>query len=215
MMVGDGINDAPSLASATIGVSVNSGTDIAGDSADVILMQDDLSKIVLLFNISKKTVRIIKQNLFWAFIYNIIMIPIAAGVFSNLGLYKMAPWMGSAAMALSSVFVVLNALRINLFNPYRVKIYKKRAKIPTIFENKDICESPLMEENKMEVTLKVEGMMCQHCVMHVKKALEGIDGVTAADVSLEKNEAKVTLSKPVENEIFKKAIEDAGYELVG
>ena len=143
------------------------------------------------------------------------MIPIAAGVLSGVGVYNLLPWMGSAAMALSSVFVVLNALRINLFNPYKAKIYKKKIKVPDVLENRDICELPVMEENEMEVTLKVSGMMCQHCVMHVKKALEAVDGVAAVEVSLEKNEAKVTLSKPVDNAVFKKAIEDAGYELVG
>ena len=143
------------------------------------------------------------------------MIPIAAGALTGVGVYNLLPWMGSAAMALSSVFVVLNALRINLFNPYKAKIYEKKNKVPAILNSEDICELPIMEESKMEVTLKVNGMMCQHCVMHVKKALEAVDGVSTVDVSLEKNEAKVTLSKPVDNAVFKKAIEDAGYELVG
>lgn len=215
IMVGDGINDAVALTSADIGIAIGNGSDVAIESANIVLMKSSLNDAYGAIRLSQYVYLNIKENLFWAFIYNIIMIPIAAGALTGLGVYNLLPWMGSAAMALSSVFVVLNALRINLFNPYHAKIYKRKAKVPAILENKDICELPLMEENKMEVTLKVEGMMCQHCVMHVKKVLEGIDGVTAADVSLEKNEAKVTLSKPVENEVFKKAIEDAGYELVG
>ena len=215
IMVGDGINDAVALTSADIGIAIGNGSDVAIESANIVLMKSSLNDAYGAIRLSQYVYLNIKENLFWAFIYNIIMIPIAAGVLSGIGVYNLLPWMGSAAMALSSVFVVLNALRINLFNPYKAKIHKKKTKVPAILVNKNICELPIMEERKMEVTLKVNGMMCQHCVMHVKKALEAVDGVTSVEVSLEKNEAKVTLSKPVDNAVFKKAIEDAGYELVG
>ena len=215
IMVGDGINDAVALTSADIGIAIGNGSDVAIESANIVLMKSSLNDAYGAIRLSQYVYLNIKENLFWAFIYNVIMIPIAAGALTGVGVYNLLPWMGSAAMALSSVFVVLNALRINLFNPYKAKIYKKKNKVPTILNSEDICELPIMEESKMEVTLKVNGMMCQHCVMHVKKALEAVDGVSTVDVSLEKNEAKVTLSKPVDNAVFKKAIEDAGYELVG
>ena len=215
IMVGDGINDAVALTSADIGIAIGNGSDVAIESANIVLMKSSLNDAYGAIRLSQYVYLNIKENLFWAFIYNLIMIPIAAGALTGVGVYNLLPWMGSAAMALSSVFVVLNALRINLFNPYKAKIYKKKNKVPAILNSEDICELPIMEESKMEVTLKVNGMMCQHCVMHVKKALEAVDGVSTVDVSLEKNEAKVTLSKPVDNAVFKKAIEDAGYELVG
>ena len=215
IMVGDGINDAVALTSADIGIAIGNGSDVAIESANIVLMKSSLNDAYGAIRLSQYVYLNIKENLFWAFIYNVIMIPIAAGALSGVGVYNLLPWMGSAAMALSSVFVVLNALRINLFNPYKAKIYKKKNKVPAILNSENICELPIMEESKMEVTLKVNGMMCQHCVMHVKKALEAVDGVSTVDVSLEKNEAKVTLSKQVDNAVFKKAIEDAGYELVG
>ena len=215
IMVGDGINDAVALTSADIGIAIGNGSDVAIESANIVLMKSSLNDAYGAIRLSQYVYLNIKENLFWAFIYNVIMIPIAAGALTGVGVYNLLPWMGSAAMALSSVFVVLNALRINLFNPYKAKIYKKKNKVPAILNSENICELPIMEESKMEVTLKVNGMMCQHCVMHVKKALEAVDGVSTVDVSLEKNEAKVTLSKQVDNAVFKKAIEDAGYELVG
>ena len=215
IMVGDGINDAIALTSADIGIAIGSGSDVAIESANVVLMKSTLNDAYGAIRLSQYVYLNIKENLFWAFIYNLLMIPIAAGVLSGIGVYKLAPWMGSAAMALSSVFVVLNALRINLFKPYKAKLRGKTPQIPTIFANNNICEINQKENESMELTLKINGMMCQHCVMHVRKALEAVDGVESVDVSLEKNEAKLSLSKEVSRDVFKKAIEDAGYELVG
>ena len=205
MMVGDGINDAVALTSADVGMAIGQGSDVAIESADVVLMKSNLLDAYAAIRLSQYVYLNIKENLFWAFIYNLIMIPIAAGAFSLLGLYKVMPWMGSAAMACSSVFVVLNALRINLFNPY--KKHKKKKKvydISSILEEKEI--------NNMEKVIKVKGMMCMHCVTHVKAALEKVDGVSSANVSLEKEEAVVTLTKEVDEEVLKQAIRDAGYE---
>ena len=215
IMVGDGINDAIALTSADIGIAIGNGSDVAIESANVVLMKSTLNDAYGAIRLSQYVYLNIKENLFWAFIYNLLMIPIAAGVLSGIGVYKLAPWMGSAAMALSSVFVVLNALRINLFNPCKAKLRAKTLQIPTIFANNNICEINQKENENMELTLKIDGMMCQHCVMHVRKALEAVDGVESVDVSLQNNEAKVSLSKEVSRDVFKKAIEDAGYELVG
>ena len=215
IMVGDGINDAIALTSADIGIAIGNGSDVAIESANVVLMKSTLNDAYGAIKLSQYVYLNIKENLFWAFIYNILMIPIAAGVLSGIGVYKLAPWMGSAAMAMSSVFVVLNALRINLFSPYRAKKHAKTPQIPTIFVNNNICEINQKEKENMEVTLKINGMMCQHCVMHVKKVLETVDGVQSVEVSLEKNEANVSLTKEVSRDVFKKVIEDAGYELVG
>ena len=142
------------------------------------------------------------------------MIPIAAGVFSMLGLYKLAPWMGSAAMALSSVFVVLNALRINLFHPYKKKNRHKEVKVPDELINYNNCKIDKKEESKMQKVLKIDGMMCMHCVAHVKEALEGIKGVRSVEVSLDKGEATVELNKEVKDKVFVSAIEKAGYKVV-
>ena len=204
MMVGDGINDAVALTSANVGMAIGQGSDVAIESADVVLMKSTLMDAYAAIRLSQYTYLNIKENLFWAFIYNIIMIPIAAGAFSMLGLYKVAPWMGSAAMAMSSVFVVLNALRINLFRPY--KNHKRNRKVYDI--------STILEERNenMTVVIKVKGMMCMHCVAHVKSALEKVDGVTSVDVSLDEGEARVTLSKEVDEEVLKAAIREAGYE---
>ena len=205
MMVGDGINDAVALTSADVGMAIGQGSDVAIESADVVLMKSTIMDAYAAIRLSKYVYLNIKENLFWAFVYNIIMIPIAAGAFSMLGLYKLMPWMGSAAMACSSVFVVLNALRINLFKPYKKhKKNKKVCDISTILEKK--------EENNMEKVIKVKGMMCMHCVAHVKAALEKVDGVSSAEVSLEKEEAKVLLNKEIDEEVLKQAIRDAGYE---
>lgn len=214
MMVGDGINDAIALTSSDIGMAIGNGNDVAIDSADVVLMKSDLKDSYAAIRLSQYVYLNIKENLFWAFIYNLVMIPIAAGVFSALGLYKLAPWMGSAAMALSSVFVVLNALRINLFNPYKRKVKHKEVKVPEELLNYNNCKIDNKEEVAMQKVLKIEGMMCMHCVAHVKEALEGIKGVKSVEVSLDKGTAILELEKEVKDKVFIKAIEKAGYKVI-
>jgi len=214
MMVGDGINDAIALTSSDIGIAIGYGNDIAIDSSSVVLMKSNLNDVYSSIRLSEYVYLNIKENLFWAFIYNLVMIPIAAGVFSGLGLYKLAPWMGSAAMALSSVFVVLNALRINLFNPYKKTIRHKEVKIPDELVSYNQCDINKKENKNMTKVIKIEGMMCQHCVAHVKEALEGIKGVKSVNVSLNDNNATLELEKEIKDKVFIKAIEKAGYKVV-
>ncbi len=212
MMVGDGINDAIALTSADIGVSIGQGSDIAIESGNIVLMKSSLLDAFCAIRLSQDVYLNIKENLFWAFFYNLIMIPIAAGALSMVGLYRLMPWMGSAAMALSSVFVVLNALRINLFNPYKVKYRRKDIKVPELLINYNKCD--IKENNYMEKVVKVEGMMCMHCVAHVKEALEGIKGVKSVDVSLDKGEAVIHSDKEIKDALIEKAIVKAGYKVV-